>query len=182
MELRTCLASCLLLGRFTLGGCAKTLGEVDPRSLQADQAVLLFSTGASYTCEAGSTKILLKRSTSAPNIFNYVAEVHLNARVKSDLPGEQAKVAALVVEPGSYDFWVSGGPSLSYPDPVFTKPFHVASQEVVYLGQIYARGCGAGLRIQIRDRQERDLEYINSVYPFARLTSAQRRLLEIRDK
>jgi len=156
--------------------------QVDPRSLQEDQAVLLFSTGASYTCEGGSAKVLLKRSTSAPTTLNYVAEVHLNARVKSDLPEEQAKVAALVVEPGTYDFWLSAGPSYSYPDPVFTKPFHVASQEVVYLGQIYARGCGAGLRIQIRDREERDLEYIRAAYPAARSMSAQRRLLEIRQR
>ena len=145
--------------------------------------MLLFSTGASYTCAAGYVTLLLKKSTAFPSVYNYVAEVPVNGNhVKSDFAGEHAKVAALVVEPGSYDFWVSAGPTLSYRDPVVTKPFQVASREVVYLGQIYARGCGAGLRIQIVDRQERDLEYIKGLYPAARSTSVERRLLEVRDR
>jgi hypothetical protein len=174
----------IVLGVLPLVGCGSvpSLNDVDPNNLQPTQAMLLFSAGASSPCKVNSAQMVLKSSTAPAALLRGEAVFQLNnAYIASAFPGEYANVLSIVVAPGTYDFWVSSvNPFLHYPDPVFSKPFAVESKEVVYIGEVFTQGCGGDVRIEIRDRSTRDIEYLQSKYPKARESRPKTRLLQMK--
>jgi len=178
------LHALIFLAALPLVGCGSvpSLDDVDPNNLQPTQAMLLFSAGASSPCKVNTAQMVLKNSTAPAALLRGEAVFQLNnAHIASAFPGEYANVLSIVVAPGTYDFWLSSANAFfHYPDPVFSKSFAIESKEVVYIGEVFTQGCGGDVRIEIRDRSTRDIEYLQSKYPKARELRPKTRLLQMK--
>ncbi len=108
MNTKVLLASSTLA---LLSGCAATLPtihDVDLNNLADNQSVLIFSTGAFEACKFNTAQVVVKKEENNPAMLDSIGVYQLNnGYVDSFFEEEYGLVYSTILEPGTYDFWLS---------------------------------------------------------------------------
>lgn len=152
-----------------LTGCATTLptvNDIDVNNLEENQSVLIFSAGAYEACKINTVQVVVKKSENEASLGDSIGVYQLNnGYIDSFFESEYGLVYSTVLEPGTYDFWLSNtNPFFSYDEPMITESFTLKSKEIKYIGEIYGDRCGGNgdITIMVHDKNERDLNYIEN--------------------
>ncbi|MUK42335.1 hypothetical protein GNP61_12320 [Aliivibrio fischeri] len=152
-----------------LTGCATTLPtvyDVDVNNLEENQSVLIFSAGAYEACKINTVQVVIKKAEDPAVFADSIGVYQLNnGYIDSFFESEYALVYSTVLEPGTYDFWLSNtNPFFSYDEPMITESFTLKPKEIKYIGEIYGDRCGGNgdITIMVHDKNERDLNYIKN--------------------
>lgn len=152
----------IVLLAFLGTGCATMQNSADPAKVATDvpagSGIMLMSAGAPERCMAMGTFLNLYREDGAGGVKS-LRLLAVDAYVlKSDFPGHQGNVHALVLEEGSYILKPSIANPYFTPTEVPQVRFTITPGTIVYIGEYFlTRSCSTLTYAEIRDQSTRDL-------------------------